>query len=243
MITRRLITRTGFAGLLAIGATRQLQSAAQTPTSGLEYQGVLAIQNLPELPKAPAGECAIVLQAHGADKAAAVVYHNASEESVCVNAITATATTATGAIAEDFNLEETVHAPHILQPGEYGIACPAFEWALDAEHVVTVELTLVPEAEADPALVSLPILEVEFATDGDMQEVRTHVENRSETNLAEGCGAIGIFFTPEGEILDWFASNFISDFEAGNDRHLSTNSNTLEISDSFMIAFGGRAIE
>lgn len=243
MITRRSLTRVGVAGIFASGAMQRIQAAAQTPAAGPQYQGILAIQNLPELPEAPVGECAIVLQAHGADKTAAVVYHNATQETVCVNSITATATDSSGSIAEDFNPGETVHAPHLLKPGEYGIACPAFEWALDPENEVTVELTVVPESEADAALVSLPILGVEFAKDGEMQEVRTHIENRSGSILAEGCGAIGIFFTPDGEILDWFASNLIREFEAGDDRHLSTNSNTLEVSDSYMIAFGGRAVE
>lgn len=236
MLTRRSLTKSGFAGILAVGAFRPASFSAQTPSAGLQYQGTLGTQNLPELPTAPAGECAIVLQAHGGDKAVAVLYHNAADVPMCVNAVTATS-------SEEFVPEESVHAPHILQPGEYGIACPQFEWSLDEADEVSVQLTVVPAEEADPTLISLPISTIEFSLDGEMQEMRIDLPNRTEHTLAAGNGAIGIFFTPGGEILDWFSSTSMGEFEPGEDKIINASSNSLTVSDSFMIAFGGRAID
>ena len=234
MIDRRTLTKAGIASVLALQGSRRLTSA-QDPEVALEYQGLLAFQNLPELPTAPAGECAIVMQASGGEKSAIVLYHNATEEVMAVNLVTATSD-------EDFEPGESNHGPHILQPGEYGIAAPTFAWRLDDDAVVTVEITVVPEAEVDPALVTLPITEVAFSKDGEMQEVRVKVQNRSEVTVGEGAGALGVFFTPEGEILDWFSSNTMGEIEAGDDNQFSQNSNTLLVSDSFMIVGAGRAL-
>lgn len=242
MLTRRFLTTSSIAGLVALGSARPYALLAQTPVAGLEYQGVLAIQNLPELPTAPAGECAIVMQAVGIWKSVAAVYHNATDEVMAVNAVSATSTSKYG--TESMTVaEESNHGPHILQPGDYGIATPTFKMNLDDEDVVVFEIVAVPEAEGDPSVVSMPISSVAFSRQGDSQTVETDVTIRAEGVVAAGSGALAIFFTPDGEILDWFSTNSLLESDPGKESHGTFGSPGLKVSDSFMMVYGGRLVD
>lgn len=243
MISRRTFSISGIASIIAFGSSNSRSTFAQTPApaEGMEYQGVLLVQNLPTLPTAPAGECAVVLWASSNQDSVAIVYHNATDQVMAVNSVSGTATNQYG--TESVSVPEmSNHGPHILQPGEYGIGTPTFDSRLDEDDTVTVEIVSVPESEADPAVVSLPITSFEIVENGDSTFVNTSVTNRTETTLAEGCGGLTIFLTPDGQILDWISSNSLREFEAGGEKTSESGAQGLKVSDSYMAVFGGRVM-
>lgn len=251
MLTRRTLVKSSIVGALAMGSSLRMTSA-QTPVSatfedGLEYQGALTYMNMPDLPTAPEGECAVVLQAVSEKaESVAMIYHNASDEVRCVNSVTATYIPPPGSKKVNFLPEETIHGPHILQPGDYGISCPAFRWYLEEDGEVEIELDVVPEAEVDPALVSLPIIAIGINKgegDLEMTNVSLRLLNQTEHYLAENNGWAGIFFSPDGEILGWRTSVSSFDFDPGAGRNSSSSSTSLRASDSFMFVAGGRIKE
>ena len=68
MQSRRQWAKTGFAGLVMLNESRSPAIARQEITAetvDLTYQGMLATNNLPDLSKAPEGECAVVMRSYG----------------------------------------------------------------------------------------------------------------------------------------------------------------------------------
>lgn len=246
MHSRRTLAKRGLAGMLAVGTSQLRVAGTQAFEPDIDVQGLIAVSNLPELPTAPDGECAIVLQATSdRNESVAVVYHNNSDEVLCVNSVTATYTPPEGRRNVIFDPDATVFAPHTLQPGEYGMSCPAFGWYLDPEGEVEVELEVVPESERDTTLVNLvvPAIGVSPAEGNQSPAVSATVVNFSGRKLAKGSGLAGIFFTPDGKILGWFTRTNEFDFDAGDRRYFGFGNTSLQVSDSFMVAYSGRAID
>src|SRR5690554_5440128 len=93
MQSRRQWAKTGFADLVMLNESRSPAIARQeiaAETVDLTYQGMLATSNLPDLPKAAEGECAVVMQSTGRDSSAAAVFHNGTDDTVYVNGVSAT---------------------------------------------------------------------------------------------------------------------------------------------------------
>lgn len=248
MQSRRTLAKVGFAGLIALGGTRTPAVSAQTPetptmdTIELTYQAMMATSNLPDLPMAPDGECAVVLQASGWDSSAAAVIHNASGETVYLGAVTATGVNESQE-TEASVPEENLFTPHVLKPGDYGVATFAFPQTRQEYTDVSVELELVTESEVDPAIVSMPVKQVQLVNPRSFNSMNLSTQNRSQDWLAAGSEFVGVFFTPEGEIADWFTSQILSDLEPGEQTSTSHGSSSIELTDSFMIGFNGRVLE
>lgn len=245
MFTRRTLTRMGITGLATLGTTRIATGSAQTPvveSPELSYRGMLATSNLPELPTAPPGECAVVMHASGRDSSAAAVFHNGGDENVYVNAVTATGINEDG--AEDSSVpEDSLHAPIVLKPGEHGVATVEFPELWQEYTDVAFELELVSESDVDPTLVNMPVMEVQLVNVDGAGSMNLNAQNRSQNILAEGSGFTGIFFDDDGEIADWFTVQFMTDLEPGERDWITHASTSLRMTYSFMVGFTGRIAE
>ena len=242
MQSRRQWAKTGFAGLVMLNESRSPAIARQEITAetvDLTYQGMLATSNLPDLPKAAEGECAVVLQSTGRASSAAAVFHNRTDDTVYINGVSATGINEDG--GEDPSVpEESLHAPLVLEPGDYGIATVNFPESWQKYSDVSIELDLRSEPEPDAPLVSMPVTEVQLVDAGTGGSLNLRTQNRSQDFLAEGSGFVGIFFTPDGQIQDWFTAQFRTQLEPGESKWITHVSSSLTITDSFLIGFTGR---
>lgn len=242
MQSRRSVMKLGIASLVTLSPLRANAQDVEVETIDLTYEGMLAVSNVPTLPTAPDGECAVVMQATGPDSSAAAVIHNGTSEDIWINSVSATGINESG--EEDTSVpEESIHAPLTLAAGAYGIAAVEFPERYEEYSDVVFELDLVAEAEADPGLVNMPLTELQVSDDGTGGSLNLRTQNRSQNILAKGSGFVGIFFSEEGEIHDWFVSTTLTDTEPGEDRWITHVSSSLGITDSFIIGFTGRAID
>lgn len=244
MFTRRLLTKAILASAALTGSARS-HIFAETGPLDLEYQGPLAFSNPPELPTAPDGECSIVLEASKKYiNTAVAVYHNASDEAVSINAVSATATDENGEELGELDPAATMYIPNILQPGEYGMAFAAFKRVFREDPVVATELEIGPASEADPAIVNLAVSNVELGTsDSGMNQVRAVIQQTSESLIEPGATFGIIFFTPEGEIQDWITTSTPAAFEPGETMDVAAATGLLSYSESVMAGFTGRTAE
>ena len=249
MQSRRTLTKMGFASLITLVGSRATSIAAQTPETftmdemEFEYQGMLAVSNLPELPTAPDGECAVILQRTGDDSSILAIFHNASEETVHINRVSGTATNEQG--HTDTSVQgQSLHAPRTLDPGDYGIAVLEFPERRQTYTDELIELEVVPKSELDPAMVTMPVTEVHLVNPRSGNSMNMQVQNRSQETLEEdSSGFVGTFFGPDGEPAYWFVSTFRTDTEPGEERWISHASTSMVLTDSFMIGFSGQVLE
>lgn len=237
MISRRSMTKSGVVGLFALGGGRSLVVAAQSSDPALEYTGTVAHQNLPELPKAPDGETAIVLQSIISDELVAIVYHNATDTAVDVTKITGSAADATWVEIAEVDQGESAIGPATIEPGQYGFAVLGFDNRLPADAAVVPNLF----EEQNPALVDIEILEASTSEVDAVPHAHTLVKNPHDFEV-EDVDIAGIFFSPEGEIVGGFNTRVRFDLEAGDTFPQTRGSNDLVISDSFAFVSTGRKV-
>lgn len=243
MQTRRTTLKKGLASLIALGGLRSSASLAQeitmTPME-LNYEGMLAVGELPELPIAPEGEVAVVAQSIGTRSQTAAVFHNATDEPVFINGVIGTGMNEDG-VVEDSVPDETLFAPIVLEPGKHGIAVVTFPAFFNEYTDVTIELDLAAaESDLDPSVVNMPVVYAEYTDEGN--SINMQVQNRSQETLAEGSGFIAVYFTETGEIDDWIHSAFMSEIDPGEQKWMSHSSTGLTFSDRFMMGFMGRVL-
>lgn len=251
MQSRRMFTKMGFTGLASLAAARSIPAAAQTPEAEpeitmdnmeLAYQGKLAVSNLPDLPTAPAGECAIVMQAVDTHSSAIAIIHNGSDEIAYINDVTGTGVNPDGNLDESVPAE-SIHAPRTIQPGEYGIATITFPEFWQPYSDVVFELELVSEEELDPSVVTMPVTRLDLVNPRKYNSLNVYTQNRSQDTLAEGSGFAGVFFTPDAEIAYWFTSMVNTEIGPGERHSLSHASTSMVLTDSFMVGFSGKILE
>lgn len=244
MTTRRTTVKLGFASLFAFGGLQSAASLAQEITMipmELNYEGMLAVGELPKLPTAPEGEVAVVMQSTGTRSQTAAVFHNATNEPAFIKSVIGTGTNEDGAVDASVP-EETLFAPIVLVPGQYGIAVVTFPAFFNEYTDVRLEVDLaVSESDLDPSIVNMPVLQAEYTDEGN--SINLQMQNRSQDSLADGSGFIVVFFTETGEIDNWIHSDFGSETDPGEQRWITHASTGLTFSDRFMMGFMGRVLE
>lgn len=248
MQSRRTVAKIGLSGLVALGSSRIPAISAQTPETitmddmELSYQGMLATSQLPELPKAPDGECAVIMQDANSHSEAIAIIHNAMDETAFINTVSATGLNESGEL-DDAVPELSLHMPLELEPGDYGLAKVEFPEFFEEYTDITFELEIVSEAEFNPNQVTMPVTQVQLVNPRSGNSLNVAMQNRSQNTLAEDSGFIGVFFTPEGEMAYWFISTFISETDPGEEQWMSHSSTSMVLTESFMIGFSGLVLE
>lgn len=230
MINRRTLTTSGFAALLTLPMARTFVNAGQSTEAASPFSAAVLQQNLPELPAAPEGELAVVMQSLSNGAFVSAIYHNATDAAVRVTEVSAAAADAAGN-----DVDETSYGPINLESGQYGIA--VFEFDDDLADGTEVEVTLSTEDDAD--LVDINVTQAEAAEAAGVMNFTMRVENPHDFDVDDVVIA-AIFFTPEGEILNALATGARLGLEAGDSWNQTFGQPGLEVSDSFVVAASGK---
>lgn len=230
MINRRTLTTSGFAALLTLPMARTFVYAGQSTEAASPFSAAVLQQNLPELPAAPEGELAVVMQSLSNGAFVSAIYHNATDAAVRVTEVSAAAADAAGN-----DVDETSYGPINLESGQYGIA--VFEFDDDLADGTEVEVTLSTEDDAD--LVDINVTQAEAAEAAGVMNFTMRVENPHDFDVDDVVIA-AIFFTPEGEILNALATGARMGLEAGDSWNQTFGQPGLKVSDSFVVAASGK---